>query len=189
MVSHFTFQWQPRNQAREIPKDGCPTRAGTRFCYRNRLGKRPSAQRGAICMEPLHRMSLFPQVVKDPSFPKKLESVGRRCQQEPRRAQGRESVRLKLLQQNDERHPWKSLSDRRVCILCGHEFTGNEVLIFAHGGKPTFQCPSPCCHGKLRHFVNPGNPLLSDEIWGDWMRSMADAGAEGCDAADAKTGP
>ena len=79
--------------------------------------------------------------------------------------------RLKLLQDHDKNRAWASLKDRRVCVLCSCDFSGLEIRIWARLGKPFFSCPNPECKGTLQHFVKPGNPLLNEEIWWDWMSS------------------
>ncbi len=83
-----------------------------------------------------------------------------------------ESPKIKLLREHDRLRPWNSLAEERVCVLCSQEFLGSDIRISAREGKPHFKCPTPRCEGTLRHFVKPGNPLLCDEVWWDWMRSM-----------------
>lgn len=78
-------------------------------------------------------------------------------------------LKLRLLQEKDKVRKWSTLDDRRLCLLCGNEFSGIEVRISVRNGKPAFQCPDKDCQGTLGHFVHPGNPLLSDETWDDWM--------------------
>ncbi len=79
-------------------------------------------------------------------------------------------LKLKLLRNNDKTRNWSALEDRRLCLLCGGEFSGSEVLIRVRNGKPAFQCPEKGCQGSLGHFVHPGNPLLNEAAWEDWMR-------------------
>lgn len=78
--------------------------------------------------------------------------------------------KLRLLQDNDKTRKWSTLEDRRLCLLCGNEFSGTEIRISVRKGKPAFQCPEKDCQGTLGHFVHPGNPLLSEETWEDWMQ-------------------
>jgi hypothetical protein len=79
-------------------------------------------------------------------------------------------VKLRLLRDNDKTRSWSTLEDRRLCLLCGGEFSGSEVLIRVRNGKPAFHCPEKGCQGNLGHFVHPGNPLLNEAAWEDWMR-------------------
>ncbi len=86
------------------------------------------------------------------------------------RVSQRYNTRLRLLQEHDRARPWTSLEDCRVCLLCESEFQGGDIRIHVRNGKPVFQCPGVVCPGGLEHFVHPGNPLLNDETWHDWMR-------------------
>ena len=79
-------------------------------------------------------------------------------------------LKLRLLRDNDKSRNWSTLEDRRLCLLCGGEFSGGEVRISVRNGKPAFQCPEKGCQGNLGHFVHPGNPLLNEAAWEDWMR-------------------
>ena len=81
-----------------------------------------------------------------------------------------ESIRLRLLRQNDAARPWSSVWDKRVCMLCGSEFEGAQIRISVRAGKPVFGCPEPQCRGSLPHFAAAGNPLLDENAWSDWMR-------------------
>jgi hypothetical protein len=55
-------------------------------------------------------------------------------------------------------------------MLCGLEFEGAQIRIGVRAGKPVFRCPDTACRGSLPHFAVPGNPLLDEETWSDWMR-------------------
>jgi hypothetical protein len=60
-------------------------------------------------------------------------------------------------------------------MLCGSEFEGVQIRIGVRAGKPVFGCPEPACRGSLPHFAGPGNPLLDEEAWSDWMRPAAES--------------
>jgi hypothetical protein len=79
--------------------------------------------------------------------------------------------KLLLLQFHDPNRKWFDLNDSRVCILCGSELNGHSIRISIERGRPAFSCPSEGCHGRLAHFAIAGNPLLSEEVWQDWMQS------------------
>lgn len=79
--------------------------------------------------------------------------------------------KLTLLRFHDPNRRWQNLNDLRVCVLCGSELTGHSIRIKIERGRPAFLCPSNGCHGKLQHFAIAGNPLISEEVWQDWMRS------------------
>lgn len=85
-----------------------------------------------------------------------------------------EGVKLKMLRYYDSAHTWTSLDDERVCVLCGHEFSGREVEVIEEDEQPLCKCPTPGCAGDYRHFVLPGNPLLDDTSWSDWMSALGD---------------
>ena len=87
-------------------------------------------------------------------------------------AQTAHNARLHLLRENDPHRFWSALSDRRLCLLCDSEFDGASVRITVRSGKAHFQCPQPHCQAGLAHFVHPGNPLLNEDAWADWMRPM-----------------
>ena len=79
------------------------------------------------------------------------------------------SPRLKLLQEHDKGRSWSSLEEIRTCVLCGSDFPGEDILISVRSGRASFLCPSPGCRGSLSHFVKPGNPLLEEDLWREWM--------------------
>ena len=84
--------------------------------------------------------------------------------------------KLLLLRFHDPNRQWDNLSDTRVCILCGNELTGHSIRIKVERGRPAFLCPSNGCRGQLPHFAIAGNPLISEEVWQDWMRSPLEQG-------------
>ncbi len=79
--------------------------------------------------------------------------------------------KLLLLRFHDPTRHWQNLNDPRVCILCGNELTGHSIRVKIERGRPAFLCPSNGCQGQLPHFAIAGNPLISEEVWQDWMRS------------------
>ena len=86
----------------------------------------------------------------------------------------RDASKLRALRQQDADRTWHSLDDHRVCIVCGNEFRGREILIRADRGRIRCQCPTPGCSGDLKQFVLPGNPLLETAVWRDWLRALDD---------------
>lgn len=86
--------------------------------------------------------------------------------------------KLLLLRFHDPNRKWQNLSDSRVCILCGNELTGHSIRVKIEHGRPAFLCPSNGCQGKLPHFAIAGNPLISEEVWQDWMRSPLGHGSD-----------
>ena len=88
----------------------------------------------------------------------------------PADARPRHHAKLHLLREHDPLRHWNTLADNRVCLLCGAEFTGDEIRVRARNGKPVFECPEAGCPAGLPHFVYSGNPLLSEAVWSDWMQ-------------------
>gem|GEM_PF-5832271 len=86
--------------------------------------------------------------------------------------QAAHTLRLRLLQEYDRSRFWNDLSDRRLCLLCDAEFEGSAIRISVRQGKPVFKCPQTHCQAGLAHFVHPGNPLLNEDTWEDWMRPL-----------------
>jgi len=82
------------------------------------------------------------------------------------------ALRLRLLREYDRSRFWNDLSDRRLCLLCDAEFEGSAIRISVRQGKPVFKCPQTHCQAGLGHFVHPGNPLLNEDTWEDWMRPL-----------------
>jgi hypothetical protein len=85
--------------------------------------------------------------------------------------------KLSLLREYDCKRIWRNLDDRRVCLLCGHEFTGHAIRIRISHGRPQFCCPNTLCSGQLPFFASGGNPLLNENLWHDWMRDLEPATA------------
>ena len=86
--------------------------------------------------------------------------------------QAAHTLRLRLLREYDRSRFWNDLSDRRLCLLCDAEFEGSAIRISVRQGKPVFKCPQTHCQAGLAHFVHPGNPLLNEDTWEDWMRPL-----------------
>lgn len=84
----------------------------------------------------------------------------------------RDFRKLQILRQQDTARTWRSLDDKRVCVLCGNEFRGRDIHLQVEHGHVSCQCPSNGCRGTLKHFVFPGNPLLDPRAWSDWMLAL-----------------
>jgi hypothetical protein len=83
--------------------------------------------------------------------------------------------RLSLLQNADHWRDWKSVDDKRTCVICGNRLTGRKIaIICGKGGHFLIRCPTPGCAGTLRDFALPGNPLVEPAAWRDWLRSIDD---------------
>ncbi|HMJ06416.1 MAG TPA: hypothetical protein VK474_09205 [Chthoniobacterales bacterium] len=81
--------------------------------------------------------------------------------------------RLDALRKGDPAHSWRSLDDRRSCILCEKTFSGRAVEIsISAQGRVRLRCPSESCPGTPHEWVHPGNPLVSQKAWRDWSRLL-----------------
>lgn len=45
-------------------------------------------------------------------------------------------------------------------------------MIWDQTGVPALRCPTPGCPAGPAQWVHPGNPLLSEEAWRDWVRLL-----------------
>ncbi len=84
--------------------------------------------------------------------------------------------KLDVLREGDSAHGWKSLDDRRLCMVCDRTFSGRQVVVTGcpDGGATALHCPTEGCAGTPREWVLPGDPLTSAEAWADWERAMED---------------
>ena len=79
--------------------------------------------------------------------------------------------KLELLQKAHPERGWTSLDSRCMCILCERTFSGHEVrMVETATGEYRLLCPTRGCNSTPDEWVHPGNPLLSDEAWQDWLR-------------------
>ena len=82
--------------------------------------------------------------------------------------------KLAALRKADHVHQWKSLKDRRRCILCERTFTGRQIdVTVSRAGRVRLRCPSEGCTGTPSEWVHPGNPLVSAKAWRDWERVLS----------------
>lgn len=89
--------------------------------------------------------------------------------------------RLRLLQQLDPTRAWKTVDEERQCILCDQIFRGSAVKVRARGLKIILRCPTRGCAGTPSGWVQPGDPLISDEVWEDWNRVIRESENDGSD--------
>jgi len=84
--------------------------------------------------------------------------------------EGTDAVKLQLLQ---EERAWTSLDETRQCVLCEQTFTGHQVrVLWDHSGTPHLRCPTPGCPASPAQWIHPGNPLISEDAWRDWVRLL-----------------
>lgn len=85
------------------------------------------------------------------------------------------SEKLAALRASDLHRFWQSLDDERQCILCERTFRGRQVRVLNDGhGKVRLHCPTEDCPATPREWVAPGDPLLDDEAWRDWLNILDD---------------
>jgi hypothetical protein len=81
--------------------------------------------------------------------------------------------RLLILREADQFRTWRSLDDKRVCILCDKKFSGRQVRITrGRGGRFHLHCPTDGCNAASSQWVYPGNPLVSETAYQDWQRAL-----------------
>jgi hypothetical protein len=92
--------------------------------------------------------------------------------------------KLEALQRVDIYRPWHALSEKRLCLQCGHIVTGRELAIVGGTrglGPLRLQCPTPGCPATAMDMALPQSGVNSPrERWhqdGDRMVSEAPAHA------------
>ena len=84
--------------------------------------------------------------------------------------EGTDDIKQQMLQGE---HAWKSLDETRRCILCEETFTGHQVrVLWDHSGTPHLRCPTMGCPASPAQWIHPGNPLVSEDAWRDWVRLL-----------------
>ncbi len=80
--------------------------------------------------------------------------------------------RLDVLREGDHFRDWRTLDDKRVCVLCGRIFSGREVQISQDGGGSKLNCPTRNCPSGVHQWIYAGIPLISDDAHQDWWRAL-----------------
>ncbi|GEM_PF-2048204 len=81
--------------------------------------------------------------------------------------------KLQILREADPLRPWESLDESRHCVLCERTFTGRQVRISTdRRGRHNVNCPTEDCPSTPREWITPGNPLVDDDAWKDWVRIL-----------------
>jgi hypothetical protein len=81
--------------------------------------------------------------------------------------------RLDVLRANDHFHDWRSLDDKRVCVVCGRVFSGHEVEISQDDQEFILNCPTSGCPSGIHQWVYPENHHLSDANSENWWRALS----------------
>jgi hypothetical protein len=70
--------------------------------------------------------------------------------------------KLDALQRLDQFRPWRSLDEKRYCLVCGEIITGEQILVTGgtRGNGPLrLSCPTERCHSIPMDWI-----LLTDEV-------------------------
>lgn len=101
-----------------------------------------------------------------------------------------DSEKLAALREVDLYRPWRSLDDKRRCLVCGRHITGRQIrfAVFADGSGPLRgHCPSSGCssipmdwalprdaYPILRRMEDEAAQLLGDEKGADFRQQTLD---------------
>lgn len=110
----------------------------------------------------------YPGFTED--FTQKMTANSGECPSRPADDGG---LKWRLLQNASGVRPWASLDETRHCVLCEQTFSGRQVGVeWSRAGVPRLRCPTPDCPGTPAQWIHPGNPLISEEAWRDWVRLL-----------------
>lgn len=80
--------------------------------------------------------------------------------------------KLAILRREDRFRDWHSLDDRRVCVVCGGNFAGRDIIVSENSNCHELHCPSLGCRSRTHQWVYPDNPAITEEIEADWWRAL-----------------
>jgi len=83
--------------------------------------------------------------------------------------------RLELLRRTDRFRDWRSLDDKRICVVCGRQFSGHDVRTRRTGEIVELHCPTKKCESGLQDWIYPANSLVSEVVFADWWRSLGES--------------
>ena len=72
--------------------------------------------------------------------------------------------KLQILRRLDQFRAWRSLEDKRYCLLCGKLITGRDILVIGgrRGNGPLrIICPTKGCHSIPMDWVLPTDEVLA----------------------------
>lgn len=75
--------------------------------------------------------------------------------------------KLRILQRLDQFRIWRSLEDKRYCLLCGKLVTGRDILVIGgtRGNGPLrIICPTKGCHSIPMDWVLPTDEVLAKNL-------------------------
>ena len=89
------------------------------------------------------------------------------------KAETETSLKWRLLQAAPGFRPWVSLDECRQCVLCERTFSGREVRLERDAlGLFQIHCPTRGCTSTPSQWIHPGNPLVSEDAWKDWIKLL-----------------
>ena len=75
-----------------------------------------------------------------------------------------DTEKLDALRQLDQFRHWRSLDDKRYCLVCGNIITGREIQIWSGSrdiGRLRVSCPTGGCNSIPMDWVLPTNEILA----------------------------
>jgi hypothetical protein len=74
-----------------------------------------------------------------------------------------DSDKLRILQRLDKHRQWRSLDEKRYCLVCGKLITGRDIEVIGGLGTETLRivCPTRDCHSIPMDWVLPTDEVLS----------------------------
>ena len=81
--------------------------------------------------------------------------------------------KLAILRHEDHFRDWRSLDDRRVCVVCGGNFAGRDVTVSETSNSRELHCPTEGCRSHPHQWVYPDNSAITEEAETDWWRALA----------------
>jgi hypothetical protein len=71
--------------------------------------------------------------------------------------------KLRVLQRHDQYRQWRSLDEKRYCLVCGEIITGREVRVIkdkSGNGPRRVICPTDDCNARPMEWVCPTDDVL-----------------------------
>jgi hypothetical protein len=75
-----------------------------------------------------------------------------------------EGEKLEALRRLDQFRPWRSLDEKRYCLVCGKIITGEQIEVAGgtRGNEPLrLTCPTEHCHSIPMDWVLPTDEILA----------------------------
>jgi len=73
--------------------------------------------------------------------------------------------KLEALRRLDQFRPWRSLDEKRFCLVCGKIITGEQIQVIGGmrgTGPQRIICPTPNCHSIPMDWVLPTDEVLGN---------------------------